>query len=364
MGKHDFLKFALGFIGILFSVKGHAFPDTIRHGYTNCTTCHISPAGGGLLTSYGRSLSSELMSTWGQEKEGRLLHGFAEIPEPLMEKFLVGGDMRYVSRKTESSRAKVDEGFLMQAQLRLGFVYEKIKLLLAAGKIEDPRQSQDVNLVSPEYYFVWSPKEEISFRFGRFEPTYGLRLPDHNLWIKSKLGFSPWLEKDSVEALYEGETQSLTLAGFQSTSAVNPTQQNTGYIVTFNQIVFDTSRIGFSGMNTEGQGTRAKALTLHGILSFSERFYTMLEQTRSWNGNATNDIGFVRIGYDVFKGFTPIFQYQRTQERNGGLPASSKTGFGLIWLPRPHFEIMGLTEKVITTQGDSNEQMLLLHYYL
>lgn len=277
---------------------------------------------------------------------------------------LTGADVRYLSRKTESSRSKTDEGFLMQAQLRLGLVFEKIKFLFSAGKIEDPRQSQELKLVSPEYYFVWSPKEEISFRFGRFEPVYGLRLPDHNLWIKSKIGFSPWLEKDSVEAIYESESQAVSLAGFQSTSAVNSAQQNTGYIVTLNQTVFDTSRVGISGMNTEGQGTRMKVLTMHGILSFGEKAYAMLEQTRSWNGDATTDTGFVRLGYEVFKGFTPIFQYQRNQEQSGGQPASSKTGFGLIWLPRPHFEIMGLSEKVITTQGDSDEQMLLLHHYL
>ncbi len=105
----------LGIIG----VNARAFPDTIRHGYTNCTTCHVSPAGGGLLNSYGRSLSRELISTWGYKNEEQPLHGLVNIPESASEAFFVGGDARSLFRRAESSSSKIDEHFLMQEQLRL-----------------------------------------------------------------------------------------------------------------------------------------------------------------------------------------------------------------------------------------------------
>ena len=55
------------FTFLIFSFSfnyAEAFLENATHGYTNCMTCHYSPAGGNLLNDYGRSLSSELMSTW------------------------------------------------------------------------------------------------------------------------------------------------------------------------------------------------------------------------------------------------------------------------------------------------------------
>ncbi|MEQ1666480.1 MAG: hypothetical protein ABL927_14015, partial [Bdellovibrionales bacterium] len=47
---------------LFYAASSFAFPEMIRHGYVNCTACHISPGGGGALTQYGRKLSRELLS--------------------------------------------------------------------------------------------------------------------------------------------------------------------------------------------------------------------------------------------------------------------------------------------------------------
>ena len=193
------------------SIRILAFPDTIRHGYTNCTTCHVSPSGGGLINGYGRSLSRELLSTWGVQGEENILHGLVKIPEGLVEKVFFGGDSRYISRRQKTASSDVDEGFLMQAQLRVAVTYEKFKFLMGIGKIENPRVSQNILYISPEYYGVYNLQESLHLRVGRFDPVFGLRLPDHNLWIKSDLGFVPWNERDTLELIYEGETQFLKI---------------------------------------------------------------------------------------------------------------------------------------------------------
>ena len=356
-------KMWICFILIICGVEfAEAFPDTIRHGYTNCTTCHVSPSGGGLLNGYGRSLSRELMSTWSFKNEEQPLHGLAPIPESIIETFFFGGDSRYVSRKTESGNKKVDEGFLMQMQLRFGVAYNKFKLLAAFGKIENPRQTKSVQIVSPEYYILWNPKEEMHFRAGRFEPIYGLRLPDHNLWIKSEIGFVPWLERDALEFIYEGEAQFASLSGFQSTSKVSPSEQATGYSVSFNQIIFEKSRIGFSAMNTEGQGRRQRASSLHGIFSFSEKSYLMTEVSRILTNDSSIDAGLLRYGYEIAKGLTPIVQLQNRIVKSTDTN-QSKNGIGWIWLPRPHFELMGMVEESRSSEGSSREGTLMFHYY-
>src|SRR5205085_7542172 len=40
----------------LSSTPALALPTMIRLGYPNCSSCHISPQGGGLLNAYGRGI--------------------------------------------------------------------------------------------------------------------------------------------------------------------------------------------------------------------------------------------------------------------------------------------------------------------
>ncbi len=72
-------------------LAGWAFPDMIRHNYSNCTICHVSPTGGGLLTPYGRALSVEVLSSWGGETEGSVLHGLL-APDAVQCGFSTGQD--------------------------------------------------------------------------------------------------------------------------------------------------------------------------------------------------------------------------------------------------------------------------------
>lgn len=49
-----FLVVGVGFI----SQDAHAYPNYIRLGYHSCIGCHYNPAGGGMLTPYGKGISS------------------------------------------------------------------------------------------------------------------------------------------------------------------------------------------------------------------------------------------------------------------------------------------------------------------
>ncbi len=351
--------------------KIFAFPDTIRHGYTNCTTCHVSPSGGGLLTSYGRSLSRELISTWGYEDEEQPLHGLMKIPESLAETVFVGGDIRSLSlnetkKVTKDGETKTEnesEYFLMQTQLRLGLGIDQFKFIGSLGKIEDPMDERKVRLVSTEYYALWSPKEEFFARVGRFEPIFGLRMSDHNIWIKSETNFVPWAERDTAEIIFEGEKQFLSVSGFQSTS-LNPTPQTTGYSLSFYQILGDKQRIGFSGMNQEGQGFRSRDASLHGVFSFSESFYLLTENTRHTVLDKVQDIYFLRLGYDLFKGFTGTLQAQAIQDKDSSDQNKTKNGVGITWYPRPHFELVTNFDIEKTKTETENSTTFLFHYYL
>jgi hypothetical protein len=57
-------------LGLLLGTgRAQAYPWMIKHGYANCATCHSDPSGGELLTSYGRVLSEEFLSTQWKKSE-------------------------------------------------------------------------------------------------------------------------------------------------------------------------------------------------------------------------------------------------------------------------------------------------------
>src|ERR1700722_15897581 len=65
----DMMRALFLLLTVVWLPAAFAFPEMARHGYTQCTACHVSPAGGGVLTEYGRELSSDLLSTWSHGNE-------------------------------------------------------------------------------------------------------------------------------------------------------------------------------------------------------------------------------------------------------------------------------------------------------
>src|SRR5262249_45092482 len=48
-------------VALLWPAAASAYPTMIRHGYTQCASCHTDPSGGTLLTEYGRAQSELLL---------------------------------------------------------------------------------------------------------------------------------------------------------------------------------------------------------------------------------------------------------------------------------------------------------------
>ena len=115
MIRLTYLKALTGALTLLGLAKADAFPELIRHGYVNCSACHVSPAGGGVLTPYGRGLSNEIVSRWGTEKETLPLHGLVPL-EKVQDCLFLGGDLRGVQTQYENNLVKDGQWIPMQAQ--------------------------------------------------------------------------------------------------------------------------------------------------------------------------------------------------------------------------------------------------------
>jgi hypothetical protein len=118
---------------VSFSPSLYAFPEMVRHGYINCTACHVSPAGGGLMSPYGRSMSKEILSRWSYEGEENLAHGAiknekinAWISGVEEVGFNIGGDFRYIQLYRNSETLEQGKFFPMQRDVEMAFRFYKV----------------------------------------------------------------------------------------------------------------------------------------------------------------------------------------------------------------------------------------------
>jgi hypothetical protein len=171
-------------------------------GVSRCTSCHHSPAGGGLLNDYGRDEAGDTISRGG---DGRFLHGLWTPPRWLQ----LGGDLRGASAVRYRDRDRELLAFPMQAEAYVRAGGERISVNLAAGLrggARDPQPPLVERIVSREHYAMYQRESGAYVRAGRFFPVFGLRSQDHTAYVRRYLGFHTLEEPYGVGAGLHGDT--------------------------------------------------------------------------------------------------------------------------------------------------------------
>jgi hypothetical protein len=183
--------------------SAHAYPFMIRHGYTQCSSCHTDPSGGTFLNEYGRAQSELLLSSrYGDSNEGsdeaadeptagRFL-GFVPLPTW----FRPGGWVRegYIWNALDG---KIVDRRALQMRADLG-ADVKIGAFRAAAELGygspegTPRLAQIThsttgpNLVGREF---WAGLELLDgdalVRAGRINVPFGLRNLEHTSFVRT-----------------------------------------------------------------------------------------------------------------------------------------------------------------------------------
>ena len=181
------------------STRAHAYPQwQLSSGSVRCTQCHFAPAGGGLVTGYGRDALGDELSTFGGN--GGLLHGAARLPGWLS----LGADLRgaYVAEAVQDPAGTKQAIFPMQADLLARVAFADFSFYGTAGLRGQVRSNVDLvpdqnyqpistsRLISREHYFMWRPAALGPYvRVGRFYAPFGLRLAEHIFYVRRDLGF-------------------------------------------------------------------------------------------------------------------------------------------------------------------------------
>lgn len=170
---------------VMVAGRADAYPQLqLASGSDRCTACHVSPAGGGLLTDFGRSEAGDTVSRGG---DGSFLHGLWEPPRWLQ----LGGDVRGALGVRHLRDRRETLAFPMQADLYLRAGTDALALVVTAGlrgAAREPRPPLVERLASREHYLLWRPTDGVYVRAGRFFPVLGLRLADHTAYVRRYLG--------------------------------------------------------------------------------------------------------------------------------------------------------------------------------
>jgi hypothetical protein len=174
----------------------------IRHGHAQCASCHEDPMGGETLSGFGRAMGDTLLPTqWGQadapSAKGQLLFGLEE-PRALR----LGGSIRYMTALYQAPRDGADgkfTSFPMQGdvygQLRVGPVRVGGSLGVARVPLGSPHAQaaqitsntegeRPMNLLSRSHWIGYDVSDRVLVRAGRLNLPFGIRLPEHVLWVR------------------------------------------------------------------------------------------------------------------------------------------------------------------------------------
>lgn len=326
---------------LLLPSNAFAFPQLTRHGYFNCTACHVSPAGGGQLTEYGRGLSAELLSTWSRAGEEKPFYGLL----PDSKNFTVAGYVRALQLYTDNVVSRDARAILMQADLEAGLHVGPFTAVGSVGRREvaekgGPEQDQ---VFSRTHYLLYSSESGVNVRAGKFLPYWGLNHPNHDLLVRRDLGFGDNTERYTAESSYLTEGFSVFASHVfgpgGDSHAQSKEEANT---LSVNKAIGESNRLGAGWYRGRGENARRTLWNVNGLIAWTKNLFSLFEadyQRAEVPAATKGAVATHQLGWEIVQGVVP---YAELQWENLKLPDSGARittwGLGANWYPRPHLE--------------------------
>lgn len=356
----------------LFFVCGNAFayPEMSRYGYANCTACHVSPSGLGLLNEYGRGISNEVLSHWAKQGEEKFAYGLVSLPERLA----LGAYFRGLQLHQESVSLREGRPIVMQLDFEAGYLGDNSAIVATIGRQTYRDQSgSHERFFSRRHYGLYRLGDVHNFRAGRFQPFYGLNDPNHFLAVRRDLRFGQDSEGYNLEYSYLGEALSIYVTGlfgnFGDRYSVN---QEKGATVSASYFLADKHKVGVSFLRGQDDLARRAVGGLWAIVAWLDDLYTLSEfDWQSRKLPAGSQSGYVtthKINYEVTKGLITYVLLERSHlNRTQSSAYRDTVGAGIQFFPRPHFEILTQWQRDQmhkVAKSGVHRAWLMLNFYL
>jgi hypothetical protein len=393
------LAAALPLVCVLLTASpAHAYQWMIRHGYSGCPVCHADPSGGETLTAYGRAQSDLLLRTrWdGKNPEeaepstaSRFLW-FMDTPQSL----LLGGSVRVASTYTSNKFSVFPMQLDVYGQLRFG----KVIMGGSLGVIKVPagslygrtsqitaNQGDQYNLISRNFYLGMDLSNEFTLRAGRLNLPFGVRMPEHTMWVRQ----TTRTDRESgqqygVALAYNAEKIRGELMGIAGNYQINPDEyRERGYSGYVELSVGERAGIGVSSLYTYAKRDRVSLATsvgrgANGVftrLGVTDQFAVLGEADLLTNSTRSTlgYVGYLQGDYEFIQGLHGMLtmewqdqgqlksdQIQNKSKRPG--EGKGELGFWVSanWFFLPHLDIR--TDAII--RPSDFELITQLHAFL
>jgi hypothetical protein len=339
-----------------------AFPEMVRHGYGNCTACHHSPNGGGVLTAYGRELSREVLSTWSKEEESRFLY-FVKSPEWLA----LGGDVRFIQLYRNDAVVREARPIFMQGDIEGAATYQQFKAAVALGV--NPT-SVGGRIMSRRHWVQWQATPELGVRFGRFLRAYGIGTADHAIETKRGLGWDQGSEAYHLEGSWLKEKFDV-FATVALGKLDGSASSESGLVLRGALNLEGRYKIGWSYFYGTKTGQTRHVTGPYAILGFTPKFFVLAELALqganiAGSGNFFGWADYLRANYEIHRG-VHVFLTQEYSLLRDSFSQREAYGLGFQFFPRPHWEIFASWQKTkIRAIADSFGDLAFVqfHFYL
>ena len=308
-----------------------AFPGSVRWGYANCVTCHHNVGGGGVLTPYGRQLSRELLSTWGDEDEAEFAYGTMGLPSWLS----LGGDISYMASSEHTFH-------LLQADVEGAVHKGRVLAVASVGRDGDEADPMGHGWISRRHYLQVDLTRSLALRGGRFLPLYGVWNGDASVATRAGLGWN----RDTYNVEADWVTERWSAAATAIVADADPHGPiDHGFSASGGVFFAGKRKVWLSYMNRMEAGTRRQATGLSSVIGIGTHAYLLTqadyqtlrdpadEKRRDVYANAC-------LARETVKGLYVLLIGEiarRDLDAPGRL--SHSEGAALRWFPRPHFEL-------------------------
>jgi hypothetical protein len=376
--------------------RAQAYPQfQFTSGTGRCSQCHYAPAGGGLITSWGRDESGDTISLGG---DGAFLHGLWEPPSWLA----LGADVRLAALVNGSGGAESPQFafFPMQTDGYARFAFgDQVSLYLQGGIRGDVGSDETFSnrvdsvterLISNEHYLMWRPSATGPYaRVGKFFAPFGLRFVEHIFFVQRYTGFDLYNETYNVSGGYVAEDWEAHLTLFtppptsfpDALQSVAPASaRGTGVAAYAEKRWNSMAMLGLQGRiaaaseatNYDGGAVGKLWLEQAKLLAMGEAdFIRKVVPDGSASFAQNQFVSYLGATFFPTRGLMAGLAYERFQEDL----SVSGTGRNALdvevnFFPWAHFELLALGRYQFFGPGAANDEasaslfMLQLHYYL